>query len=91
MAVSAQVSVYPLGQSDLSSAIDAVCAAFRAHGLRYKIGSMSTWLEGDEQAVFAALRDAYQAAAEYGGTVMVITVSNACPPTAGQKAVAGHA
>jgi hypothetical protein len=36
--------------------------------------------------VFAALRDAFKAAAEHGGTVMAITVSNACP---GQHQVQG--
>jgi microcompartment protein CcmL/EutN len=41
---------------------------------------MSTLVTGDVAAVFAALRHAFDAAAEHGGTVMVATVSNACPP-----------
>ena len=79
MGISAQVSVYPLGQSQLGPAIEAVCEAFRAHGLDYRLGPMSTVLEGDDETVFAALHDAFQAAAEHGSTVMTITVSNACP------------
>jgi uncharacterized protein YqgV (UPF0045/DUF77 family) len=91
MAVSAQVSLYPLGQSDLSPAIQAVWKAFANHKLVYQPGSMSTMLEGDEATVFAALRDAFQAAAEYGGTVMQVTVSNACPPLPAAPAEATHA
>jgi len=91
MAVSAQVSLYPLGQSDLSPAIQAVWKAFDRHKLMYRMGSMSTQLEGDEATVFAALCDAFQAAAEYGGTVMQVTVSNACPPLSSLPTEVAHA
>ncbi len=91
MALSAQVSLYPLGQSDLSPAIEAAWRAFGAHALAYRPGAMSTLLEGDEEVVFAALRDAFQAAAKYGGAVMVVTVSNACSPLPPQETIASHA
>jgi uncharacterized protein YqgV (UPF0045/DUF77 family) len=90
MGVSAQVSVYPLGQGDLTPAIQAAWKAFCARGLNYQPGPMSTLLEGDTEKVFAALRDAFQAATAQGATVMVVTVSNACPPLPSQEAVAGH-
>lgn len=90
MGVSAQVSVYPLGQGDLAPAIQAAWKAFRAHGLSYQPGPMSTLLEGDTEKVFAALRDAFQAATTQGATVMVVTVSNACPSSPSQEAVARH-
>jgi len=80
MPVTAQVSVYPLGQNHLGPAIEAVWKAFRTLGLHYRAGPMSTLIEGDEQTIFVALRDAFQAAAQFGGTVMTVTVSNACPP-----------
>ncbi|HUT20860.1 MAG TPA: YkoF family thiamine/hydroxymethylpyrimidine-binding protein [Anaerolineae bacterium] len=80
MGVAAQFSVYPLGQAQLEPAIEAVWGVLRAHGLHYQAGSMSTRLEGNEETVFAALHDAFQAAAQFGGTVMTITISNACPP-----------
>ncbi len=79
MSVSAQVSVYPMGQSELEPAIEAVWKVLASHGLSYQPGSMSTDLEGETDQVFAALRDAFEAACDYGGTVMVITVSNVCP------------
>jgi uncharacterized protein YqgV (UPF0045/DUF77 family) len=79
MQVSAQVSLYPLGQSSLGPAIEAALQAFGARGLDYRVGSMSTLVAGEAEAVFEALRDAFQTAAAHGGTVMVLTVSNACP------------
>ena len=90
MGVSAQVSVYPLGQGDLSPAIQAAWRAFRAHGLSCRPGAMSTLLEGETETVFAALRDAFQAAAERGATAMVVTVSNACPALPSEGVVAHH-
>ena len=79
MMVRAQVSVYPLGQADLGRAIGATWEAFEKRGVECTMGPMSTLLEGPEADVFAALRDGFGAASDQGGTVMVITVSNACP------------
>jgi hypothetical protein len=51
------VSVYPLGQEHLSTAVQAVRAELEAHTLRPEIGAMSTQVVGEAEAVFAALRD----------------------------------
>lgn len=88
MMVSAQVSVYPLGQGDLGQAIGNALEAFEAPGIDCTMGSMSTLLEGGEAEVFAALRDGFRAASSHGGTVMVITVSNACPTAGSARAAA---
>lgn len=77
--VSAQVSLYPLRQEELSPAISAALAAFRRHELEVQPGPMSSIITGDEGAVFAALREAFCQAAEQGQVVMVVTLSNACP------------
>jgi uncharacterized protein YqgV (UPF0045/DUF77 family) len=76
--VSCQFSVYPLGVSDLGEAVDAALAAIRRHGLDVESGPMSSTVVGPSDRVFAALRDAFEAAAS-GGCVLVATVSNACP------------
>ena len=77
--ISAQVSLYPLGQEILSPAIDAALRIFRAHVSHVDPGSMSTLISGDVAAVFAALQAAFQEAAGQEHIVMVVTFSNACP------------
>lgn len=77
--MSAQVSLYPLGQDDLSPAIKEVWNALDDHGLEYTSGPMSTLTWGDDDAVFEALKDGFRRASELGPTVMVVTMSNACP------------
>jgi len=63
----------------LGPAIEAVWAAFQRRELDYEVGPMSTIAWGEVGDVFAALQDAFKDATEYGATVMVITLSNACP------------
>ncbi|NLD72231.1 MAG: hypothetical protein GX649_05885 [Chloroflexi bacterium] len=77
--ISAQISLYPLGQEDLGPAIEALVRVLDVHGLEYEVGSMSTVVWGDDEAVFAALREGFAAAATFGQAVMSATVSNACP------------
>lgn len=77
--VTAQVSLYPLGESELSPSIEAALGEVDRHGIERRTGAMSTVVWGDDDQVFPALRDAFRAAAARGHAVMVITVSNACP------------
>lgn len=77
--VTAQVSLYPLRQVSIGPAIREAVRVFREHGLETRIGTMSTLVWGEEQAAFAALQEAFHRAAECGDSVMVITLSNACP------------
>lgn len=79
MGVSVQVSFYALGEADLTGAIDRFITALRRHGLTCEVGSMSTVIWGDLDAIFVALRDAYEQASSGNATVMTLTVSNACP------------
>ena len=77
--ISAQVSLYPLGQADLEPAIAALLAALDDHGLRYEVGSMSTVVWGEADAIWDALRDGFARAAALGGAILNLTISNACP------------
>jgi uncharacterized protein YqgV (UPF0045/DUF77 family) len=79
MVVSAQVSLYPLRQEHLGQSIQVFADALVASGLQPRVGPMSTVVTGETDVLFAALRDAFQAAAADGHVVMTMTVSNACP------------
>ena len=77
--ISAQVSLYPLGQEDLSPAIEEIWKALGTQGLEHTAGPMSTLTWGSDDAVFEAIKNGFRRAAEFGPAVMVITLSNACP------------
>ena len=77
--VSAQISVYPLGQADLTLAIQAVLDVLEERGLALKVGTMSTVAWGEEQVIFEALQEAFSRATAHGGAVMNVTISNTCP------------
>jgi uncharacterized protein YqgV (UPF0045/DUF77 family) len=79
MALTAQVSLYPLRQPHLSAAIQQALDVFRGHGLEVVSGAMSSLITGEDERVFAALKEAFQAVSQHGDVVMVVTLSNACP------------
>jgi len=77
--MAAQVSIYPLRQTSISDSISEALAAFQASDVEVHPGALSTVIAGTEDAVFAALREGYRAAAVRGDVVMVASLSNACP------------
>jgi uncharacterized protein YqgV (UPF0045/DUF77 family) len=79
MTVSAQIAIYPLRQERLTPAVEAVRQALRDNGLRAEPGPMSTYVVGEDQAIFAALQEAFARASGLGHVVMTVTLSNACP------------
>jgi uncharacterized protein YqgV (UPF0045/DUF77 family) len=79
MAILAQISLYPLRQQQLSPSIEAALSAFQAEGLEVTPGPMSSIVAGEDEQVFAALKDAFQRASAESEVVMVVTLSNACP------------
>jgi tRNA-Thr(GGU) m(6)t(6)A37 methyltransferase TsaA len=90
--ITAQLSVYPLGETSLSPAIDKALRILREHGLDVEAGTMSSLVSGDDDIVFAALQSAFHQIAVQGPVVMVATFSNACPTTkASEDAITYHA
>ena len=79
MAILAQVSIYPLRQTELSAAIDSALRVFEKYHILYKKGEMSTFLEGEPEQIFKALEEAFEKVVEIGDVTMVVTISNACP------------
>lgn len=77
--ISVQVSLYPLRQTDLEPAISNAIETYRAQGLDITVGTMSTVIVGEADAVFDALKTSFQAAAALGDVVMTATISSCCP------------
>ena len=76
--IRAQVSIYPLRQTHLTPAIDALRTTLEKHGLVVVVGAMSTQVSGNLGCLFEALREGFECAAATGDLVMTITVSNCC-------------
>jgi uncharacterized protein YqgV (UPF0045/DUF77 family) len=77
--ISVQIAVYPLGTNDLMPGIGAFLQVLRRHGVEYEFGPMSTVVRGEQDKVWDALKEGWAAAAAENGTIMTMTVSNACP------------
>lgn len=79
MFLAGQISLYPLRQSELSPSIDSALGILREHGLEVTPGTMSSVAAGNDDDLFAAIKEIFQNNAEQGDVVMVVTLSNACP------------
>jgi uncharacterized protein YqgV (UPF0045/DUF77 family) len=77
--IAAQVSLYPLRRTHMGRPVTDAVEVFRRAGLEVQMGAMSTTLVGEAHALFSALEEAFTAACESGSTILVVTVSNACP------------
>lgn len=80
MNVQAEISLYPLRTNNLGHAIEEFLGELKAAGLTVTPGNMSSTVSGEAGAVFPAVGTAFKAAAESGQVVLVMKVSNACPP-----------
>lgn len=77
--ISIQISLYPLGDTDITRNIMEFLQIFESYGLRYDMGSMSTVITGQTSAMFTALEEAYRYVAQQNRFVLVCTMSNAVP------------
>jgi uncharacterized protein YqgV (UPF0045/DUF77 family) len=77
--ISAQISVYPLGTDDLSEKIDRFIQSLADDDLVVHVGPMSSYIGGESDRVFEALRRAFDEIAAGGEVVLTATFSNACP------------
>jgi uncharacterized protein YqgV (UPF0045/DUF77 family) len=77
--IACQFSLYPLREAHLGPALDEALDKLREMGLSPAVGAMSTYVDGESDAVFDGLKLAFQTLARRGDVVLVATVSNACP------------
>ena len=81
MKVRAEISVYPLKTTELSSPIDEFCRILQAQGLEVQIDPMSSSVSGECKDLFEAVQEAFEKLAEKYQVVMTAKISNACPPS----------
>ena len=79
MMIQAEISLYPLGETKLSTRINGFVTSLQRSGVTVEVGRMSTVMSGESDAVFTALQDAFESDAARGATVMTVKMSNACP------------
>ena len=79
MKVKAEVSIYPLRQSDLTRPIQQFVEGLKNNKLQVKVGPMSSLVEGESQVVFDSLRENFEQLASEYEMVLTAKISNACP------------
>ncbi|MBN2451709.1 MAG: thiamine-binding protein [Lentisphaeria bacterium] len=90
MTVQAEMSLYPLRTTHLGKGIDRFLGALGQAGMTVTMGSMSSTLEGGADEVFAALARAYKAVATDTQVVLLLKISNACPPCSSRERESPH-
>jgi len=76
--ISGQFALYPLKQQDVGEVLAEALRDFDQRAITFRVGRMSAEIEGEDEEVFQALREAFRRAASRGETVLVTTISNAC-------------
>ena len=79
MKVQAEISLYPLRQSELTKPIQQFVQILENNKLQVKTGPMSSLVTGDSQVVFESLQKAFERLAEKYEVVVNAKISNACP------------
>jgi uncharacterized protein YqgV (UPF0045/DUF77 family) len=77
--VSVQLSIYPIGDADVSRAIEQALDILKEFGLSPKLGPMSTLVHGKTDKIFGAIEKVYRVSANEFRIVMVATFSNTAP------------
>lgn len=77
MLVQAEISIYPLGQSDLAPKIYEFLRVLERPGVDMEIGPMSSVVSGSSDVVFKAIQEGFELVGEACKSVMVIKVSSA--------------
>ena len=79
MKVQAEISLYPLRQSELTKPIQQFVQFLEGNKLQVKTGPMSSFVTGDSQVVFENLQKAFEQLAKEYEVVLTAKISNACP------------
>jgi uncharacterized protein YqgV (UPF0045/DUF77 family) len=80
MTVQAEISLYPLAESDLLAPIEDFLRILKEQALNPQMGTMSTIVVGDSAVLFSAIAKAFEQVAADHRCVLIVKYSNACPP-----------
>ena len=75
----AQISLYPLRRESIGPPIREAVGILRERDLDVRLSEMNTFVRGEEEELFGALREVYRRASESGDFVLLVTLTNACP------------
>ncbi len=73
----AEVSIYPLKTNNATQVIDGAIQTLSQENVKFKVGSLSTHIDGNEEQVWSGIKKLFDQAQKAGEVSMVITVSNA--------------
>lgn len=73
-----QVTLFPLDTLDSAQVIGQVLAEMDWQGVEVIVGDMSSLIRGEEDLVWARIRQLYELAAKSGQFSLQITLSNKC-------------
>ncbi len=72
----AEVSIYPQKTTNASEIIDSALETLDNLNLNYKVGSLSTHIDGNDEQVWSGIKTIFEQAKSSGEVSMVLTLSN---------------
>ncbi|NLI92482.1 MAG: hypothetical protein GX434_09850 [Peptococcaceae bacterium] len=75
--LSAEVSIYPLKSNNATQVIDGAIQRLGQENVQYKVGSISTHINGNDEQVWSGIKKVFDEATKAGEVNMVVTFSNA--------------
>lgn len=76
MLLCAEVSIYPQKTTNASQIITNSVQTLAQENVNYKVGSLSTHIDGNDEQVWAGIKKVFSEAQNAGEVSMVVTISN---------------
>ena len=72
----AEVSIYPQKTNNASQIITSAVQTLSKENVEFKVGSLSTHIDGNDEQVWAGIKKVFNEAQNAGEVSMVVTISN---------------
>lgn len=76
MKLCAEVSIYPQKTNNASQIITSAVQTLSQENVEYKVGSLSTHIDGNDEQVWTGIKKVFNEAQNSGEVSMVVTISN---------------